>query len=322
MKLIASKFDLASGRLTHELPPGYALPKVAVTLQAPATDQQPAGKSRGPNLIRLLESAQELAAAGQAAVPPHVGPIPVDITSRRQFSFSRLTGRLLRVEKMPALLDELADDGSQPAIDRRGLGTLVHDVLQRLPFDPHAPAGDINLWCEHLAPLHVELNEDEAAALASDMIQRLFKSPRGRQIALAKEIHREIEFLLAWPPAGKEQHPAASVAENGLPPRYLRGYIDCLYRDDHGWRIVDYKTNDVTPATGPRVAQRYEMQLYVYAMAAERSLGVSPVELTVHFLRPGIEHTFAWNDESRARAVNLVNAAIHEQITQPPASSI
>jgi ATP-dependent helicase/nuclease subunit A len=322
MRLIASKFDLASGQPTHELPPGYAAPKVAVTPEPPATDQLPAGKSRGPNLIHLLESARQLAAAGQAVVPPHVGPIPVDRASRRQFSFSRLTGQLVRAEKVLAPNDDVEGDESQPAIDPRGLGTLVHDVLERLPIDPQLPAGEINFWCEHLAPLHVEKYEGEAATLASDIIERLFKSSRGRRIAQAAEVHREIEFLLAWPPGGKAEHPAANVAENGLPPRYLRGYIDCLYRDEHGWRLVDYKTKEVTPAACPRVALQYEMQLSVYAMAAEQSLGVSPVELTVCFLRPGVEHTFAWNDQARDRAINMVNAAIHELISLHPASNI
>jgi hypothetical protein len=51
------------------------------------------------------------------------------------------------------------------------------------------------------------------------------------------------------------------------------------------------------------------MQLYVYAMAAERALGQSPTELVLYFLRPGVEHVFAWNDEVRREAVQTVSEA-------------
>jgi ATP-dependent exoDNAse (exonuclease V) beta subunit len=113
-------------------------------------------------------------------------------------------------------------------------------------------------------------------------------------MAQAPAVHREIDFLLAWPPQ-----------------RYFVGSIDCLYQDGRGdWHLVDYKTNDVTAEAVAAAAKKYEMQLYVYAMAAERTVGRTPVELVVHFLRLGIEHRFTWNDAARQRAVELVNDAI------------
>ena len=77
-------------------------------------------------------------------------------------------------------------------------------------------------------------------------------------------VHREIEFLLAWPP----DEPTQTTAD------YLQGYIDCLYQDADGkWHLIDYKTNDVSAAACRDAAARYEMQMYVYALAAERALG-------------------------------------------------
>ncbi len=142
------------------------------------------------------------------------------------------------------------------------------------------------------------------------MIARFAASPRGRQLASAKSLHREIEFLLAWPPN-----------DSG---RYIRGFIDCLYQDAAGeWRIVDYKTNNISPAEVKQVVQGYEMQLYVYAMAVEQALGTPPTELVLELLRPGIEHVIRWNDTARRRATEMVNeaiaAALHDP--QPPAPS-
>ena len=45
-------------------------------------------------------------------------------------------------------------------------------------------------------------------------------------------------------------------------------------------------------------------------MAVERTLGQSPTELVLHFLRPGIEHIIPWNDAARERAIANVNDLI------------
>jgi ATP-dependent exoDNAse (exonuclease V) beta subunit len=208
-------------------------------------------------------------------------------------------------------LEEIGEIGAGPVsgaspIDPRRLGTLVHDVIARIDFADAKSIAGIRMWCEHLAPQHVDPRAGEAAALAHEMIERLVKSPRGRELAKAAAVHRELEFLLAWTAGSREQ--GAGSRENSL---LVRGFIDCLYRDaGGGWHLVDYKTNDVTAAKCVQEAKQYEMQLYVYAMAAERSLGVAPVELAIHFLRPGVELTFAWDESARQRGIDMISGAI------------
>src|SRR4029078_5023528 len=99
------------------------------------------------------------------------------------------------------------------------------------------------------------------------MIELSTNSARGRELAPATAVHREIDFLLAWPPG-----------EANTTGRYVQGVIDCLYQDAAGGRhIADFKTNDVTATKVSREAQQYELQLHVYAIALERTLGQSPV---------------------------------------------
>ena len=117
---------------------------------------------------------------------------------------------------------------------------------------------------------------------------------------LAREVHRELEFLLAWPP--KNPQPGG---------RYLQGFIDCLYRDPAGgWRIIDYKTNNITAQTLEQEAAKYEMQMLIYALAAEKILKQPPAELALCFLRPGLEYRFDWNDDARKRVVEMVNQCL------------
>src|SRR6185436_11574669 len=142
-------------------------------------------------------------------------------------------------------------------LDPRGLGSLVHNVLARIDFASKKLPAEIADWCEHLAPQHVVFNANRAAKEATSIVTQFVKSPRGRELAKAKTLHREIEFLLPWPPTTPSPSPSpqprrvagVEVAPATEPPviaRYIRGYIDCLYLTaDDKWHIVDYKTNDI-----------------------------------------------------------------------------
>ncbi len=91
----------------------------------------------------------------------------------------------------------------------------------------------------------------------------------------------------------------------------LTGFIDRLYEDRDGqWHILDFKTNQVDAATLPAVAASYELQMLVYALAAQQVLGRPPKNLTLHMLRTGDEFAFAWNDAARARVGKMVDEAI------------
>jgi ATP-dependent exoDNAse (exonuclease V) beta subunit len=354
MKLLAERFDLQTGNTLAKLPFEAEPPEIQVTPDMPPREK-PAGRSRGADLLQMLADVQQLAADGSAVIPAGVAPIPVNRAARRQFSFSRLTGKIISTR--PVTAAGSPNEDSAPQLDARGLGSLVHDCLARIDFGRADSAAQIAEWCEHLAPQHVVHQVSEAARLAAGMITNFANSPRGNQLASAAVLHREVEFLLAWPPTA-ETAPPAKIVKTVRPPtpksrsrqqllftdatesppdhsmiqasqthdhgtaatvgRYIRGYIDCLYQDDAGlWRIVDYKTNEVSPSEVAKLVRRYEMQLYVYALAAERALGTAPKELVLELLRSGTEHVIAWNDQARARAINLVNSAIESAIRDP-----
>ncbi len=174
---------------------------------------------------------------------------------------------------------------------------MTHAALEEIDF---VNPGDFEAIIRRLAPLHLADGDSADVNLTIDMIGRFLGSLRAAQIAAAKEVHRELEFLLAWPP------------DEPLPGgRYLQGFIDCLYRDSAGgWHIVDYKTNNITAQTLEQEAGKYEMQMLVYALAAEKILKQPPAELVLCFLRPGLEFQFPWNGETRKRAMEMVNQCL------------
>ena len=303
MELLAERFNLENGGLNVSLPKGYDVPAIGVTIVQP-TDDKPSRHSHGPDLLKLLDDAPDIAATGHAIVPPGVAPVPVDRAAQHQFSFSRLTGQLISTHRQPRDSEPRSINEEASEVEARGLGRLVHDVLERIDL---AQAADVHEWCEHLAANHVVQNTERAAQQAAAMIERFLDSPRGRQLATAPAVHREVDFLLAWPPG-----------ETNTTGRYIQGVIDCLYQDTAGnWHIADFKTNDVTPKEIAREAERYQLQLYVYAMAIEQALGRSPSELVLNFLRPGAEFVIFWNDTARSDAIRQVTKLIDETIRPP-----
>lgn len=61
----------------------------------------------------------------------------------------------------------------------------------------------------------------------------------------------------------------------------LRGVIDRIDRTESGWRILDYKSGR------PVTRGRRDLQVALYALGAERALGLEPVELEVVYLASG-----------------------------------
>jgi ATP-dependent helicase/nuclease subunit A len=202
----------------------------------------------------------------------------------------------------------LEDDESlsaTPALDPRGLGTLVHAVLADLAatLGTGCPGDDSPAAIEALVRRHAWLHLPDSIERLDepiDLIARLAASPRWASLRAASCVYTEFEFLLAWPPGSRD--PEAP---------YIQGFIDCLYQDGAGdWRLLDYKTNRVSPETLAGTVASYEMQMLVYALAVERILKRPPVEIVLHFLREGREHSFAWNQEARLRVMELVNEAM------------
>jgi ATP-dependent helicase/nuclease subunit A len=293
-RLLAEQFDLEQGTFHGTLPSGYEMPSVRVVATDPTTDFKPIGRSRGADLIELVETARDLAAGGGGVVPPHLDAIAPDLAARRQFSVSRLSGKLIQPDAREFDLTPLADPKQ---LDPLAFGTYVHAALAQVDLRGKQAVGPL---CEQIASRRVLQNAAHAVEVATELLERFRGSRRWKEIATARTVHRELEFLLAWPPG--------SDTSQG---RYVQGFFDCVYQDASGdWHLVDYKTN-ARPTVEP-----YEMQMLLYALAFERAVGKPPAELVLHFLRTGTEHVFDWNDAARKRCIQLVNDAMKSLVAE------
>jgi len=300
MELLAGRFNLLSGEFIGTRsgrgagcePPASGRVMARVLTSVPLRRRKPSPRRR--NLAKLAEKARNAARRADTAVPESLAPVPPDPQARREFSFSRLTGRLhgplttaTRATAPPV----------EPELDPRGLGTLVHAVMAELDFDR---PGDVEALVRRCALRHMPEAEDLQEPV--DMVERFLESLRAEDMASAGRMYRELEFMLAWPPGTDD--PKAP---------YLRGYIDCLYEDAAGnWRMVDYKTSHADEQNLHEAAAPYEMQMLAYALAVEEILGRGPDALVLCFLRPGLEYHIPWDARARRRIIEMIDRSLSE----------
>jgi ATP-dependent exoDNAse (exonuclease V) beta subunit len=109
---------------------------------------------------------------------------------------------------------------------------------------------------------------DSPDAQAVKLAQVFRDSALGKRAARATRVEREFDFLMAV---------------EGL---VLSGQVDLWFEEGGELVIVDYKTNAVTAAEAHQLAQEYELQVRLYALAVERVAGRAPDKAWLHFLKP------------------------------------
>lgn len=293
LKTLAKRFDLATGAVTGDEAPGE--PLVERIPIASSADAGKASESR-TDLLRVVEQAER---SGAVAPLPSVAPVAVNESDVFEFSVSRLTGRL----HGHASGFEVESDASEPL----AVGSIFHGAVERVDpkESPSSQRQAAARWARHLALLYAARNPTAAETEAMQLLERFFDSDCWRAMSAAANLHREVEFLLRWPPAND---PATS------PGALLRGYVDAIHQDADGGhlRIVDYKTDRVSREEVGKTAETYRRQLAVYALAVEQATGVRPATLALHFVRPGVDHLFGWCEADRDHAIEDIDRAIAE----------
>ncbi len=100
-----------------------------------------------------------------------------------------------------------------------------------------------------------------------EQIAELFESDLGRRMLAADRLYRESSFQIEIP---------ANVYDAKLGGEYsgetviLQGIIDCWFEEDGEVVLVDYKTDRCTAETAHKIAEKYRIQLQLYADAIEK----------------------------------------------------
>lgn len=160
--------------------------------------------------------------------------------------------------------------GEEAAVSGAQRGTALHKALQYI-----TPAAD-----QTTATLRREidafvrqglLSREEAKLVYVPVLAAFCQSDIGRRMAESPELHREYPFTVLL--AGGDPQPETETGEQIL----IQGVIDCLFREDDAWILVDYKSDRLETADAFR--SRYAVQLALYKRAVEQ-ITHRPVEET------------------------------------------
>ena len=132
---------------------------------------------------------------------------------------------------------------------------------------------------------------NEVTAEASKLIQGFFRSAVFQRLKEAKQVKREIDFVLN--------------GRHGL----IHGKIDVLFEDGKGdWHILDYKT-----ATGDDKTARgsvYDLQIEIYALAAHKILKIPVCSGIIYYLKNQKDVTIPFAPETAEGLFNELERKI------------
>lgn len=117
------------------------------------------------------------------------------------------------------------------------------------------------------------LTAEQADVLPLPKIRRFFASSLYARMAASPRCLREEHFTIPLPASRfNEALPALLPDEAEEESLVIQGIADCVFEEQGGLVIVDYKTDRVK--TGQELAERYSEQLRIYAYALSRTLAL------------------------------------------------
>ncbi len=254
--------------------------------------------SLAKELERPAPTAQEEAAAAETppALPEHflenlqwrypweaLANLPSKATA------TQLKGRMLdekaaeETARPPRPMEFRRPDFEQAA---RGLtpaekGTATHSVMQLIDLEKAGTVPGVQSEVERLVQ-GGWLTPAQGSAIDAGQVAGFWASPLGQEAAHTDTLEREFKFSILTD--ARRCYPDAPEGEEVL----LQGVIDCCFRTESGYTVIDFKTDRIRPGGETQRAEEYRTQLNVYTAALEEITGVPVTRRVLWFFRTGV----------------------------------
>jgi ATP-dependent helicase/nuclease subunit A len=172
----------------------------------------------------------------------------------------------------PPIRSLLRDPQAQGPWRRRILGRMVHRALQVQALRHHQEPGRLRRILEAYAWQEGLSQKDEVDEVVGEALGLLenFQTHGPRPLVEAEAALREVPFVYR------------------LGAYLIHGVMDLVYRYGDQWQVLDYKTADIPAQQADWHAERYAIQMGVYALALQERLGLaSPPPAQLYYLHPG-----------------------------------
>ena len=150
-------------------------------------------------------------------------------------------------------------------------GTAVHKIMQYMDFSAIKEdfEGEINRLREW------EYISENEAQVDTGHIKAFVNSDIFKRMCASKDLRREMKFLTFMPAAAVEENLPQHLRDENI---VVQGAVDCMFVEDGGLVIVDFKTDRVKDEK--RLVDSYAEQLNIYAVACEKIMGL-PVKVNI-----------------------------------------
>jgi len=151
-----------------------------------------------------------------------------------------------------------AEKGGLTAAEK---GTATHTFMQYADFE--SAENDTKSEAERLTEMGL-LTEEECASLDLGQISCFFESDLYLRMKKSDNIRREQKFLIKKCDAALDDERLMEYNNSSM----LQGIADCMFEEDDGIVIIDYKTDRVD--SEGVLMKRYDLQLKLYSAALGR----------------------------------------------------
>jgi ATP-dependent helicase/nuclease subunit A len=145
-------------------------------------------------------------------------------------------------------------------------GTAFHAVMQHLPLDTPPTEEILRLTLDRMLEREL-LTEAQKNAVDPPSLLAFFETDLGRRLLRARRVLREVPFSYGL--SAGEVYEGADVM-TGKETVMIQGVIDCLFEDEQGLVLLDYKTDAVSGSPISALRERYRVQIGLYARAVEQ----------------------------------------------------
>ena len=167
-------------------------------------------------------------------------------------------------------------------------GTIMHMVMQQIDLKQEVTEDTLEQLKLQLVQREF-LRADQVDAVSNKEILQFFEKGLASRLRNAKTIYREVPFSMVIP--AKEAYNDWNGEDE---PVLIQGVIDCLFEDEEGFVLLDYKTDRIKGrfANGfseakPVLEQRYKVQIALYTKAIEQILKIELKEKYLYFFDDG-----------------------------------
>ena len=204
-------------------------------------------------------------------------PAKLSISEIKRKYQEEMSGELQTVPKIIRLPEKQETKGLTGA----QIGTAMHTVLEECDLRREYDTESLESLISELVQKG-RLTEEEAKAVRRRELLQFFRSKLAQRLRAADTIETERTFSLLMQPKelfyGKEY---ADVTDTIL----VNGIIDCYFIENNQVILLDYKSDRIHDEE--ELKGRYRIQLQLYKIALERSLGLPVGEMLIYSFAMG-----------------------------------